>query len=124
MQRSIALARLKTLLGKSFSYRINEKAPTAEERAEAKEKRPTVVAERDRIKEALESRRKIILEADQEYQSLVEAYRAACKRATSLALDHSYKITVGKNIGIFFVVEAQGDSWEDIFEKLAKKKAA
>ena len=59
-----------------------------------------------------------------EYQALRVAHKAARKRANEVAgLQNSYKITVGRTVGgMFFSVDAEGDSWEDIFAKLAKKK--
>ena len=39
MERSVALKKLKKLLGESFSYRVDIKAPNADGRAEACEKK-------------------------------------------------------------------------------------
>ena len=35
---------------------------------------------------------------------------------------HSYKITVGKTVaGLFFSVQAEGDSWEEVIAKVQNK---
>lgn len=76
--------------------------------------------------DAMEARRKAILEADAEYQALVAAWREAkdtAARNQSVAWN-SYKITVGVTNSMFFHVKAQGDSWEDVIGQLTAKEAA
>lgn len=128
MERIVAINKLRKLLGPKVAWRINPKAPTADEREAAKLAVPVVRAERDALLKQRDARRDAILAADAEYQNLNTAYQAARKVVEKTSsLTYSYKIevmTLGLG-GIFYVQEAQGDSWEEIFAKLlAKKKAA
>lgn len=127
MQRSIALKKLNALLGKGAGYRIDNKAPTPDERVAAKAELPAAIAERDRIREAKKSRYEAVLRADTEYVRLADASREAGQRVDRLSgVTRHYKITVGKSSlnGLFFSVMAEADTWEEIFEKLAKKEVA
>jgi len=126
MERSTAVKKLAKMLGKGFGYRIDIKAPTPDEREEAKAALPAAVAERDRLKELKQKRYEAVLAADAEYQSLRQAHTEAHKKAGNLSsILHRRKITVGNsmNLGGFgmFSVKAEGDSWEEVIEKLTKK---
>jgi hypothetical protein len=125
MERTVAVKRLAKLLGKDMGYRVYSDAPSAEERARLKAESPALLAAREEAKKAKEERCRAILDADQEYQRLCAVHTEAAKamaRASSQL--HSYKITVGiaSNVGAFslFRVAAQGDSWEQVIEKLEK----
>jgi hypothetical protein len=125
MERSVAVKKLMKMLGKSFGYRIDTRAPTPEERAAAQAEMPAAVAERNKIKEQKDARYRAILAADQEYQSLCVAYDAARKRTDKLfSLIRHYKITVGNTNSMFFHIKAEGDSWEEVIDKLQEKAAA
>lgn len=127
MQRSVAVAKLGQMLGKSLGYRIDDKAPTKDERAAAREALKLAVAERDRLQAQKRERCDTILAADHEYQELKQAYAAANKKVEMLgSITRRVRLTVGVSTGIFFHVKAEGDSWEEIIEKLQaqKKKAA
>lgn len=126
MERTTALKKLERLLGKKLMWRINPKAPTPEERDAAKAAFPEAAAERKRLTELREARYKAILDADTEYQSLRTQERAAREHAEKLSgITYSRKITVGVNeMGLFFSVKADGDSWEEVIGKLEAKKIA
>lgn len=127
MQRSTALKKLNALFGKSAGYRIDDRAPTPEQRSAAKAELQTAIAERDRVRAAKTTRYEAVLKADQEYQALAAASKEAGRRVDSLSgVTRHYKITVGKSSfnGLFFSVMAEADSWEEIFEKLAQKQEA
>ena len=63
-----------------------------------------------------------VLNADQEYQTLKAAHQEARVHFDKLLSQSGhFKVTVGKSNGLFFEVLAQGDSWEDVIEKIAKK---
>lgn len=69
----------------------------------------------------MDARKKAILDADPEYQKLKADYAAADKRCGSLtAITCRYKFTVGTTGELFFHVKAQGDSWEEVIDKLTK----
>lgn len=123
MERAVAIKKLTQLLGKSVGYRVNTKAPTREEREAARVELPAANEERNKLGEQRRKRHEAILAADTEYQSLVVAYDAAKKHANDLlGVMHHYKFTVGRTEGPFFVVKAEGDSWEDVIEKVSTKE--
>lgn len=125
MERAIALKKLTKMFGRKLGWRIDPKAATPEQRAAAKAKMAEAVASREALKAKKEERYRAILAADGEYQRLSADYKEARDRADNLfSIQHHKKLTVGTNEGLFFLVKAEGDSWEEIFEVLEKKRAA
>jgi len=125
MERTVAIKKLGKLLGKSLGYRVDPDAPSAAERAEAKQHLPDLRAVKDQAEKAMVARRAAVLAADAEYQALIVAYRAARKDAAAAAsIVSRYKFTVGTSNDLFFMVKAQGDSWEDVITKLNGKASA
>lgn len=119
MERTVALKKLRRLLGQKVGYRIDHKAPTEDDRAQARAEMPGAVERRNELREKRDARYKAILATDGEYQTLQASVQAVNKRVDELrgvAMHH--KITVGTSEGMFFVVKAQGDSWEDVIDKL------
>jgi hypothetical protein len=125
MERIVAIKKLGKLLGKSLGYRVDPNAPTAEEREASQLELRIASAEKRRIDELKEARFRAILAADPEYQNLLADWRVARDRVGKLAsaMNH-YKITVGTTSEMFFHVKAQGDSWEEVIEKLTAKQNA
>jgi flagellar biosynthesis chaperone FliJ len=122
MNREVAIKKLGKMLGKAFGYRVDPKAPTADEREEAKQQLPALTAARQQAEEAMNARKRAVLAADEQYQQLVTDYRAARERASKMhAMTHHFRITVGTSNDLFFSVMAQGDSWEDVIEQLNGK---
>ena len=125
MDRAYALKKLGKMFGKSLCYRVDPKAPLREQRDEAQQALKPAIEERNKLREQKEARLQAILAADAEYQRL----NAACKKATEqvdrlASITRHYKMTVGTSNGLFFHVKAEGDSWEEIFAKLAPEKVA
>lgn len=124
MERAVALKKLTKLLGKSLSYRVDAKAPSRDEREAARLELPAAVQERNNLRERMDARRKAILEGDAEYQALQTSFAAARDRAEKISsITRHYKFTVGTSNGMFFMHSAEGDSWEEVIEKVAAKKA-
>lgn len=123
MERRIALRRLRNMLGKNFAYQHEPNAPSPEQREQARERHTELCAERDRIRNASEERRKQLLDNDPEYVRLQAEWQEIRKQieANNVPL-LTYKFTVGTANKLFFHVEAQGDTWEEIFRKLEGKK--
>jgi hypothetical protein len=126
MDRSIAIRKLHKIIGKGFGYRENTKAGTREDREKAKAALKVASAERQRLNEALEARKRLLLSGDEEYQKTLAAYREAGKRTSALsAKSHSYRVTVGTSQDVgglgFFMVKAEGDSWQEVLEKVQGK---
>jgi hypothetical protein len=120
MERSVAIKKLGRLLGKKFGYRVNDKAPTKEEREAARAELQSALREKKRIGDKVTERYQAILAADAEYQALVVEAKASRERTDRLSgILHSYKITVGTSNNLFFLVAASGDSWEEVIEKVA-----
>lgn len=125
MERAVAIKKLGKILGKSLGYRIDPRAPNQEERDAAQAELREVVPKREALSKAVDARRAEILQADAEYQRLKAEHkeaREACDRLFSIT--HHYRFTVGVSNSMFFTVHAQGDSWEQVIEKLTVKEAA
>lgn len=122
MERSVALKRLGKILGKDFGWRVNPKAPTPEEREAIRADLRAAFTEKERLKALRDARYQELLKGDAEYQKLRSDHAEAHKKWGSMESTlHAYKITVGNSVaGLFFSIKAQGDSWEEIFEKLSK----
>ena len=124
MERAVAIKKLNKLIGKGFGYRIDNKAPSPEERVAAKAELVTERAKRDDLDKKCNERRRVVLEADAEYQNLLTEYKIARKQTDILSgMTYRKKITVGSTNGMFFVVEADGDSWEEVINKVENKSA-
>lgn len=120
MERAVAIKKLSKMLGKSFGYRVDMKAPDQDSRDEARAELPAATAARKSLSERMEARRRAILEADHEYQQLAKEFGEAKKRCDALfSITCHYKITVGTSNSMFFHVRAQGDTWEEIIAKLS-----
>jgi hypothetical protein len=124
MERAVAIKKLGKLLGKSLAYRVDPTGATAEERAEAQAALKEVTAKTDALLKQKEARIKALLDADPEYQQIKAAHDAAKKDKNHLASRcYQYRFTVGTTNGMFFLVKAQGDSWEEVISKVTKKTA-
>ena len=125
MERAVAIKKLGKLLGNKLGYRVNDKAPTQDERDAARAELTPAIEERNALQQRRDERRKAILAADAEYQSLCADSRAASERVDKLSsITRHYKFTVGTCNGMFFTVRAEGDTWEEIIAKLAPQKQA
>lgn len=121
MNSKQALAKLQKILGPRAAYRTIQSAPDAAERDEARALAKERGRERAEAKEAMEARRALLLQ-DPEYRALVAKYQALNTEATELfSRSCSYRIRAGKNMGLFFEVLAEGDTWDEVFEKLKAK---
>lgn len=122
LAKNAALAKLRALLGPKFCYRINTLSVLPSQRPDAKE----VAAAREAAEAAKKDciARELWLKAnDPEYQRLL----AAQKAAEALHLDLRAKlctrgITVGTGGSLFFCVEAEGDTWDEVVALVEKKK--
>lgn len=122
MQRAVALKKLRKLLGDSVCYRVDADAPDADTRKAASLALPTATAAYEKVKKLRDDRRAAVLVADKEYQDLVLACETAAKEAAKIrGLTYRFKFTVGTSNGIFFHVRAEGDSWEDVIDKIKNK---
>lgn len=123
MRRQDALNKIRRILGDHMGYRVDPKAPDADERAEAlaltRELRPLVEA----AEKARRARLEELLRNDETFQRL-KAEHEALKERRELASSklHHYRFTVGISGDLFFTVKAQGDSWEEVIEKLKQDR--
>lgn len=119
MERAVAIKRLGKLLGKKLGYRVDDKAPKQDDRDAARAALMPAIEERNALQAKRDERRRAILEADAEYKSLCAESRAASERVDKLSsITRHYKFTVGTSEGLFFLIKAEGDSWEQIIDKL------
>ena len=125
MERSVALKKLGNILGKKLGYRIDPRAPRKEEREAAKADLGPACELRNKLRDQRDARLAAVLAADPEYQSLKAAYSDAQKVVDRIgSITRQYKITVGTSEGLFFLVKAEGDSWEEVLAKLQTKQIA
>lgn len=119
MERSVAVKKLGKLLGKKLGYRVNDKAPKRDEREAARAALTPAVEKRNALRAAREARLRAVLDADAEYQRLKAETKAANEHVDILAsLTRCFKFTVGTSEGMFFLVKAEGDTWEEVIAKL------
>lgn len=124
MDRTTAITKLRKLLGKTMGYRVDPAAPKQEKRDAAHAALGPSIENRKTLVEQKEKRAAAILAADAEYQRLKAEAKAASEKVEALsAVARGYKITVGTTNGLFFVVKAEGDSWEQVISKLTAKEA-
>jgi len=125
MERAVAIKKLAKLLGKNLGYRVDPKAPTQDQRDAAQEELKATLAAYESLKQQKEARFQAILAADPEYQRLKAECQAEGERRKRLAsTTMHYRFTVGTSNGMFFLVKAQGDSWEQVIDKLTTEQKA
>jgi hypothetical protein len=125
MERAVALKKLGNLLGKKLGYRVDPRAPGRDEREAAKAQLPAAYEKRNKLRDEKEARLTAILAGDAEYQRLKAEFAAAQKTVEQLgSIIRHHKITVGTSEGLFFVVKAEGDNWEEVIEQLQPKRVA
>lgn len=118
MNRQQILTKLKKVLGPNAFYRHDPKAPDASGREEARATFRAAVAQVEPAKQAMERRRAELL-ADPEYVRLrLEYKRTIDTRDAAQTMLYHYPITVGRTMGIGNRVEAQGDTWAEVFAQL------
>jgi len=123
MERVVAIKKLSKMLGRSLGYRVDPKAPSNDEREEAKQQLPALVAARQQAEKAKTDRCRELLAADARYQELVAAHDEAKDKASkAFSVTRHFRFTVGTHNGMFFLVRAEGDSWEDVIAKLSAEK--
>lgn len=122
MERTVALKKISRMLGSKMRYRIDPKAPTPEEKSQARAELPGAIEARDELVKQREARYEAILAADAEYQRLKVESKAAKDRVGKLhGITSRWKFTVGTTTSLFFIVKAEGDSWEEVIDKLKPK---
>lgn len=118
MNQSQALAKLKKIIGPKLGYRVDQKAPDADERERRREE---YLRTRDAMKasdEARAARRVEVLAADAEYQRLKAAYLEAKRVHDAVPSFNTKRITVGRSGAMFFSVVAEGDTWAEVVERV------
>ena len=121
MTRADAVKKLYRLLGSKAGYRVDDSAPSPDAREAAKTFLPMARADREALEKAKRERAEYLLANDAEYQALKAAHATARELEQSLSGTlHRYKFTVGESNGMFFLVKAQGNTWEEIFAELRR----
>lgn len=122
MTKQEGVKALSRVFGKKAMWRVNDKASSAQERTDAFCALAEARAREAAAKNARDERYRAILAADGEYQTLLAEYKqATADRECLLSRSLSYRVTIGRNEGMFFAVEAQGDNWADALRQLKSK---
>jgi hypothetical protein len=123
MNLTQAKAALRKLYGDKAMWRYNDKAPKGDERAELLAAIEPLRAAEQELSAKLDARR-IELLLDPQYVELQQQWRAA-RREAQLAIGraHTRRVTIGKHSMGFFMVEAEGDNWQEAIDA-ARAKAA
>ena len=121
MNQTQAIAKLKKLIGPTFSFRVDNKAPDAEERERRHAEAVRLRAQVEAADAARLARMNAVLAADAEYQRLKAEHQAAKKAHEAAPSWHSKRITVGRAGSMFFSVVADGDNWAEVVEQAAKQ---
>lgn len=119
MTRQQAMKRARSLCGPKALIRASEAISSPEKRSEATIK---VLTARARITE-LEQEIAELLKGLDRYQSLMAEKRDM--RAIVSANEGSafyHKFSVGKDLGYAFLVEGSGDTWEEAFGQVERKR--
>jgi hypothetical protein len=125
MTRNQALLRLKKVLGPTAYATVGDSVSSPEKRDRYRTRRASSRTVLAGATAALDARRKAILDADTEYQQLLTLYRKAKAAAEDVRYhdgEGGYKFEVGTRTGIFRHPLAAGDTWEEVFDKLATKQ--
>jgi hypothetical protein len=125
MERAVALRRLRKILGKEFGYQVNTSSIPRDLREAEKPEFEAAVQRRDRAQAELTRMRTehmAKLEATDEYKAAQQELRNCRQMTESLgARQHMRRFTVGTANRLFFHVDAQGDTWEEVFAELERK---
>jgi hypothetical protein len=124
MNERQAIARLRKLIGPKLAYRVDHKAPTADEREVIRAKYDAAKQAADAAVAARKARYEQLLAGDAEYQRLKAEASAAETAATKARAGlHARRITVGRDQGWIFSVVAEGDNWSEVVDKVVKNGA-
>lgn len=122
MTRQEAANRLGKLFGKKAGYRVTNNAPNAHQREKAGDAIRELNGRLKEHNERMDQLRAVLL-SDENYQDMVRVQGELKKALNQLSgMRLGYKFTAGyvSSMG-FFHVEAQGDTWEEVFETLGRK---
>jgi hypothetical protein len=121
MNLTQAKAAMARLVGKRATWRYDDKAPGAEEREGLWAKSQALADVTAQAKAALDARRAELLR-DPDYLRLKAAWVAAHKEhSEAFSRARRHRVCIGRSNGIFNVVLAEGDNWQDAIDKLESK---
>lgn len=121
MNQSQATKKLRSALGNNFAFRVDKTAPVAERREQIRAEAKQARAAADAAAAARDARRAELLR-DPVYQRLAVEAKAAAELADKARSQlHRRRITVGRDRGWCFAVEAEGDDWSEVVDKICAK---
>lgn len=126
MLRAEAIRRLKKLYGAKAWWSVKEEISSPENRATAGEACRALKSQEEELSRQMDVVRKRLLE-DPEYRSLLAAWKVVKnERAKLSGRQLFYRFEAGYVSGVggisFAHVEAHGDTWEELFAELEKKR--
>lgn len=117
MNQAQAVAQLRKALGSKFAYRLDPKAPTAEEREDIRAAWQAAKAVADEAVAARKARHEELM-ADPLYRELAAKAKAAQDAADKARSGlYRHRVTVGTVSSMFFSVKAEGDNWAEVVSK-------
>lgn len=123
MNATQALTALRKLLGPKAGIQDSGKASSPEQRAAERELYLARKAIKDAAAAAMTSRREAILAADSEYQRRRAEHDAARALLEKTGHGYRYRYMAGTLGALFFTVEAEGDTLQEVVDKVRAKKA-
>lgn len=129
MNRTQIMSKLSKLIkvqkGEQLHYEHRIGAPDAEERAKMRQRYLAAKEDREAARKRRDARAAALQAADPEWKALNEEMLAASKRVQANASHTRPAIQVGvlhsiAGFGVFSI-SASGDTWPEVFDKLAKK---
>ena len=126
MNQAQALAKAMTLLGtKKVGVRVDNRALVGDDLAQMCIDANAAADERRAAEAARTARLNALLAADAEYQALKKAHAVAVERHETMRSQcHRRRIEIVRTGGMFTVVEAQGDNFEDAVAVLQRNRVA
>lgn len=123
MNQTQALSKLRKVIGPKLGYRVDPKAPDAEQREAIRAAWKAAKQDADAAVAARKARYEELLAGDALYQDLKAKAKAAEEAANKAAAGmYRHRITVGVSNAMFFSVRAEGDNWDDVVAKVTKAR--
>lgn len=122
MTRTQALTKARKLCGKNAAIRFDASAPDSEQRAVNEIERNRILKAKRDIANAMQARSLELCRLDPEYQRLRgehEAEREHWRKSKSC----EHRATVGTLSCGFYMIEAQGETYEECFRTIERKRA-
>lgn len=120
MTRAEAIRRLQKLYGNRVCYRVGKEVSSVERRAAARSAHRQLQEQRDVVTREINER----LAACDWYQALLAKRKAIDEQMRGADRGHYFKFIVGHSELGMFMIQGEGDTWEEAIDQAARKKGA